>query len=63
MKKLTSALVFSSLLSTSAFADKWHMPTPYGDGNLPTQIAYSFAAEIKEAIDQETIKTLLFSLN
>ncbi|MFY0657156.1 MAG: TRAP transporter substrate-binding protein [Neptunomonas phycophila] len=48
MKKLTSALVFSSLLSTSAFADKWHMPTPYGDGNLPTQIAYSFAAEIKE---------------
>ena len=48
MKKITTALVFGSLLSTSAMADKWHMPTPYGDGNLPTQIAYGFAEEIKE---------------
>jgi TRAP-type C4-dicarboxylate transport system substrate-binding protein len=24
------------------------MPTPYGDGNLPTQIAYGFAEEIEE---------------
>ncbi|ADZ89395.1 TRAP transporter substrate-binding protein [Marinomonas mediterranea] len=48
MKKLTSALLISGLASTAAIADKWHMPTPYGDGNLPTQIAYGFAEEIKE---------------
>ncbi|RBO86062.1 TRAP transporter substrate-binding protein [Marinomonas aquiplantarum] len=47
MKKLTTALVLGSVLSTSAYAAKWHMPTPYGDGNLPTQIAYGFAEEIK----------------
>lgn len=47
MKKLTTALVLGSVLSTSAYAVKWHMPTPYGDGNLPTQIAYGFAEEIK----------------
>ncbi|KZN13887.1 TRAP transporter substrate-binding protein [Marinomonas sp. TW1] len=48
MKKLTTALVLGSVLSTSAYAAKWHMPTPYGDGNLPTQIAYGFAEEIKD---------------
>ncbi|AEF53291.1 TRAP transporter substrate-binding protein [Marinomonas posidonica] len=48
MKKLTTALVIGSVLSTSALAAKWHMPTPYGDGNLPTQIAYGFAEEIKD---------------
>lgn len=49
MKKLTTALIFGSLISSSAFAEKWFMPTPYGDGNLPTQIAYNFAKEVKEA--------------
>lgn len=49
MKKLSTALMFGSLLSTSAIAAQWHMPTPYGDGNLPTQIAYGFAEEVKEA--------------
>lgn len=49
MKTLTTAFIFGSLISTTAMAaDKWHMPTPYGDGNLPTQIAYEFAKEIKE---------------
>ncbi|MBU2965371.1 TRAP transporter substrate-binding protein [Amphritea sp. 2_MG-2023] len=28
-------------------ASQWHMPTPYGDANLPTKIAYQFAEEIK----------------
>jgi TRAP-type C4-dicarboxylate transport system substrate-binding protein len=46
--KLTSALLIGGLASTASFAEKWHMPTPYGDGNLPTQIAYTFAQEIKE---------------
>ncbi|MBJ7536112.1 TRAP transporter substrate-binding protein [Marinomonas transparens] len=47
MLKLTSALLIGGLVSTASFAAKWHMPTPYGDGNLPTQIAYDFANEIK----------------
>lgn len=48
MLKLASALLIGGLTSTASFADKWHMPTPYGDGNLPTQIAYHFAEEIKD---------------
>lgn len=48
MKKLTTALFLSSLISTGVLAEKWHMPTPYGDGNLPTQIDYAFAKEVKE---------------
>lgn len=53
MSKLTNALLISGvaiggLTSTASFAEKWHMPTPYGDGNLPTQIAYTFAQEIKD---------------
>ena len=48
MLKLASALLIGGLASTASFADKWHMPTPYGDGNLPTQIAYDFAQEIKD---------------
>lgn len=48
MLKLASALLISGLAASASFADKWHMPTPYGDGNLPTQIAYSFAKEIKD---------------
>jgi TRAP-type C4-dicarboxylate transport system substrate-binding protein len=48
MLKLTSALLIGGLASTASFAEKWHMPTPYGDGNLPTQIAYTFAQEIKD---------------
>lgn len=47
MLKLTSALLIGGLVSSASFADKWHMPTPYGDGNLSTQLAYDFANEIK----------------
>lgn len=47
-----AAILIASLLTLgsagSAFAEtQWHMPTPYGDTNLPTQIAYQFAEEIK----------------
>lgn len=35
-------------LSTAGltYAEKWDMPTPYGDGNHPTQVAKKFAEEI-----------------
>jgi TRAP-type C4-dicarboxylate transport system substrate-binding protein len=48
MLKIASALLIGGLASTASFAEKWHMPTPYGDGNLPTQIAYDFAQEVKD---------------
>jgi len=51
MLKLTSVLLIGGLMSTTCLAEKWHMPTPYGDGNLPTQIDYEFAKEIKAKTD------------
>jgi TRAP-type C4-dicarboxylate transport system substrate-binding protein len=47
-----AAVLFASLLtlgsaSSASAATQWHMPTPYGDANLPTQIAHQFAEEIK----------------
>ena len=47
MLKLTSALLIGGLASTACLAEKWHMPTPYGDGNLQTQIDHMFANEVK----------------
>ncbi|OUS39676.1 C4-dicarboxylate ABC transporter substrate-binding protein ['Osedax' symbiont bacterium Rs2_46_30_T18] len=47
-KTFCAAALISSLVATSAFAAKWHMPTPYGDANLPTKIAHAFAKEINE---------------
>ncbi|SEQ81523.1 TRAP-type C4-dicarboxylate transport system, substrate-binding protein [Amphritea atlantica] len=43
---LASVVTLGSAGIASA-ASQWHMPTPYGDANLPTQIAYKFAEEIK----------------
>lgn len=43
---LASLLTLGSAGSASA-ETQWHMPTPYGDANLPTQIAHQFAEEIK----------------
>lgn len=49
MKKLAAAAVLmGGLATTTAYAAKWNMPTPYGDANLPTQIAIAFAEEITE---------------
>lgn len=44
---LTTSIVFGGFLST-VNAAQWHMPTPYGDANLPTKLAYQFAEEVKE---------------
>ncbi|WP_207060777.1 TRAP transporter substrate-binding protein [Motiliproteus sp. SC1-56] len=54
IKKLTAtALLIGGLTAGAAQAEKWHMPTPYGDANLPTQIAHEFAKEVKEATGGE----------
>ncbi|PMN72185.1 TRAP transporter substrate-binding protein [Enterovibrio norvegicus] len=55
LKTLLPAMVvsFSALTASSAIAAQWHMPTPYGDANLPTKIAYGFAEQIKESTGGE----------
>ena len=47
---LTTSIVFGGFLST-VNAAQWHMPTPYGDANLPTKLAYQFAEEVKQKTD------------
>nr|WP_275665943.1 MULTISPECIES: TRAP transporter substrate-binding protein [unclassified Vibrio] len=49
--KTAATLLISALAAHNAIAAKWHMPTPYGDGHLPTQIAYQFAKDIKSYTD------------
>lgn len=44
---IATSMLLTGLLSTT-HAAQWHMPTPYGDSNHPTKIAYSFAEEIKD---------------
>ncbi|MEZ8030077.1 TRAP transporter substrate-binding protein [Enterovibrio norvegicus] len=53
LKTLLPAMVvsFSALTASSAIAAQWHMPTPYGDANLPTKIAYDFAEQVKASTD------------
>jgi TRAP-type C4-dicarboxylate transport system substrate-binding protein len=48
MKKVSLFLGAIFVLSSSlvAAADKWDMPTPYGDGTHQTQVARSFAEEV-----------------
>ena len=48
-----SLLLSTGLLSFGLQAAKWHMPTPYGDSHLPTQIAYQFAKDISAATSGE----------
>ncbi len=47
-KKLLLTAFMSLGLTTSVLAEKWDMPTPYGDGNHPTKVAIAFAKEISE---------------
>ena len=47
-KKIAGIIALSGAMSVMAQADTWHMPTPYGDANLPTKIAYQFADEIRD---------------
>lgn len=55
LKNLLPAMAVSlaALSVPSALATQWHMPTPYGDANLPTKIAYDFAEQIKESTGGE----------
>ncbi|MGH1539717.1 MAG: TRAP transporter substrate-binding protein [Arenicella sp.] len=46
-KKIIIGLLLSLICGT-AMAQTWDMPTPYGDGNHPTQIALEFAKEVEE---------------
>jgi len=43
---ILSAVVLFCAASLAAAADKWDMPTPYGDGTHQTQVARSFADEV-----------------
>ncbi|MGH1441666.1 MAG: TRAP transporter substrate-binding protein [Cellvibrionaceae bacterium] len=42
----TVAVIYGLTASSPALAEKWDMPTPYGDGNHPTQVARQFAEEV-----------------
>ena len=44
--------------TTAVNAAQWHMPTPYGDANLPTKIAYGFAEDIKAGTDGDIAITV-----
>lgn len=46
--KIILSTLLSVGLSTSAMAEKWDMPTPYGDGTHHTQVAQMFAKEVNE---------------
>lgn len=48
LKKVAGIIALAGAMSASAQAETWHMPTPYGDANLPTKIAYQFADEIRD---------------
>lgn len=47
-KGLMATSIFVAGMFTSVHAVQWHMPTPYGDANHPTKIAYQFAEDVKE---------------
>ena len=52
IKRVNTKFIFAVLISlgfsTQVFADKWDMPTPYGDGNHPTKVAMEFAKEVSD---------------
>ncbi|WP_191601487.1 TRAP transporter substrate-binding protein [Marinomonas algicola] len=48
IKNIITGSILAGGLVASVSAAQWHMPTPYGDSNHPTKIAYQFAEEIKE---------------
>jgi TRAP-type C4-dicarboxylate transport system substrate-binding protein len=43
---ILSGVILACAASLAAAADKWDMPTPYGDGTHQTQVARSFAEEV-----------------
>ncbi len=50
---LTRALLGGVTLAMTSFAtaENWQMPTPFGDRNPPTQVAYQFAEEVQDYTD------------
>ena len=55
--KLLLACTFTAVSITTNAADKWDLPTPYGDGTHHTQVAKKFAEEINTKTDGKlTIK-------
>ncbi len=54
---LRTGLLFFLGMTTTFAADKWDLPTPYGDGTHQTQVARSFAEEVTANSDGKlTIK-------
>jgi TRAP-type C4-dicarboxylate transport system substrate-binding protein len=55
--KFLTAILLGFTATTAFAADKWDLPTPYGDGTHQTQVARSFAEEVTAKSDGElTIK-------
>ncbi len=44
--RIITAILFAMFATLAVAADKWDMPTPYGDGTHQTQVARSFADEV-----------------
>ena len=58
-KQLATATLMAGIFFTTAVnAAQWHMPTPYGDANLPTKIAYEFAEDIKAGTNGDIAVTV-----
>ena len=58
-KQLATATLMAGFFFTTAVnAAQWHMPTPYGDANLPTKIAYEFAEDIKAGTNGDIAVTV-----
>ena len=61
MKNIITGSILAGGLVASVNAAQWHMPTPYGDSNHPTKIAYQFAEEIKENTKKTEKKVSFFN--
>lgn len=44
--RMTTGILLAMFATLAVAADKWDMPTPYGDGTHQTQVARSFADEV-----------------
>ena len=58
IKKVIGLAVLASTIGVQSSAETWNMPTPYGDANMPTKIAYQFAEEIKSKTGGELVITV-----
>ncbi|MGB0499178.1 MAG: TRAP transporter substrate-binding protein [Rubricella sp.] len=58
MKQFACVAVLAAGLATTASADTWDMPTPYGDATFHTQNIARFAEEVEAATDGELTITV-----